>query len=425
MSKRLLVLVCSALLSTCFSRAAEEVLGFRGKNQQGFFAEKDLLKSWPVAGLKPLWVYAELGAGWGSPVIAGKRIFITGSDPSDTKMEMLTCLNSKGEKRWSVRLGEAWSKSYPGARTTPTYVAGEKRREGHLYVFTGSGVLVCVAEKDGRIIWQQNVAQDYQGKPGSWGFAECVTVAEGKVFASPGGDKASMVAFDLKTGKVVWETPALRDRTGYIAPVLLKGQLIQVGAKYIFGVDVRSGKLKWKLNYMEYGGKRGEINCNPVLVKGSQILVSSGYDHGAVMLELQPSGDDVKVRWSNPELDSHHGGLVEYNGKIYASNWTNNSTGNWICVDWNSGKTLYDSPWENLGKGQIVAADGMLYLYEEKRGTVALAKPNPVKLDIVSKFPFNLGSKEHWAHPVICDGKLYLRRGNALAVYDIRATSQL
>ena len=91
-----------------------------------------------------------------------------------------------------------------------------------------------------------------------------------------------------------------------------------------------------------------------------------------------------------------------------------------MCVDWNSGETLYDTPWDNLGKGQIIAADGMLYLYEEKRGTVALAKPNPAQLDIVSQFSFTLGSKEHWAHPVICDGRLYLRRGNALAVYDIR-----
>ena len=86
----------------------------------------------------------------------------------------------------------------------------------------------------------------------------------------------------------------------------------------------------------------------------------------------------------------------------------------------NSGKTLYNTPWDKLGKVQIIAADGMLYLYEEKRGTVALAKPNPARLDIVSQFSFRLGSKEHWAHPVICDSKLYLRRGNALAVYDIR-----
>ena len=419
MTKRIVVGMLAVLLSGLWIRG-EDVTGFRGKNQQGIFAGSGLLKTWPEAGLEPLWVYSELGAGWGSPVIADKRIFISGSDPADPKMELLTCLNAKGEKKWSVQTAEAWAKSYPGARATPAYVPGENRREGHLFVMTGGGVLVCVAEKDGRVVWKQNVAQDYQGKPGSWGYAECVTVADGKVFASPGGSKASMVAFDQKTGKVIWEAPSLQDRTGYVAPVLLKGQLIQVGAKYVFGVDIRTGKLKWKLNYLEYGGKRVEINCNPVLVKGSQILVNSGYDHGSVMLELQPSGDSVKVRWSNAELDPHHGGLVEYNGKIYGSNWTNNSAGNWMCVDWNSGETLYDTPWDNLGKGQIIAADGMLYLYEERRGTVALANPNPARLDIVSQFPFKLGSKEHWAHPVICDGKLYLRRGNALAVYDIQ-----
>jgi outer membrane protein assembly factor BamB len=423
MKKQIIVGMLTILLSGLWL-CGENMTGFRGNNRQGIFAGSGLLKAWPEGGLEPLWVYSELGAGWGSPTIVDDRIFITGSDPANPKMEMLTCLNAKGEKQWSVQTAEAWAKSYSGARTTPTYVPGENHGEGHLFVITGAGVLVCVAEKDGRVAWKQNVAQDYQGQPGTWGYAESVAAADGKVFASPGGDKASMVAFDQKTGKVVWEAPPLQDRTGYVSPVLLKGQLIQVGAKYVFGIDLRTGQLKWKFDYLAYGGAciadRGEINCNSVLVKGNQILVSNGYDHEAVMLELQPSGNDVKVRWTNAELDPQHGGLVEYDGKIYGSNWINNSAGNWMCVDWDTGKTLYNTPWDKLGKGQIIAADGMLYLYEDKRGTVALAKPNPERLDIVSQFPFKLGSKEHWAHLAIYDGILYLRRGNALAAYDIR-----
>ena len=137
--------------------------------------------------------------------------------------------------------------------------------------------------------------------------------------------------------KIVWCPPC---RIAWLCLSVSEGQLIQ-WRQIRFGVDLRTGQLKWKFDYLAYGGAciadRGEINCNSVLVKGNQILVSNGYDHGSVMLELQPSGKDVKVRWTNAELDPQHGGIVEYNGKIYGSNWINNNAGNWMCVDWNSG----------------------------------------------------------------------------------------
>ena len=107
-------------------------------------------------------------------------------------------------------------------------------------------------------------------------------------------------------------------------------------------------------------------------------------------------------------------------GKLYGSNWTSNNSGNWMCVDWESGETLYEVPWSNLGKGCVIYADGLIYMYEEKRGTLAIAKPGE-KLDVVSSFQIKFGDKEHWAHPVICDGILYLRHGNVLGAFDIKA----
>ena len=107
-------------------------------------------------------------------------------------------------------------------------------------------------------------------------------------------------------------------------------------------------------------------------------------------------------------------------GKLYSSNMANNNSGNWMCVDWETGKTVYETPWSNLGKGCAVYADGMLYLYEEKRGTLGLAKPGD-KFDVVCSFQVNFGSKEHWAHPTISDGVLYVRHGDVLAAFDIKA----
>lgn len=421
MSKIAKTILSAVLFSLTLSVSAEDVLGFRGENRQGRYNEENLLKSWPEGGLEPVWVYDGLGAGWGSPAVVSRRVFVTGTDANDPKAETLTHLGRQGEKIWSVKTGPVWEKSHSVARNTPTYVPGEARGDGMLYVLTGGGTLVCVAEKDGSVVWQQDVRGQYEGRPGSWGYAESPVVIGDRVVVSPGGSKASMVAFNRKNGRVLWQAEAMGDSSSYAAPVLWKEQLVQVSGNNVFAIDSRTGAVCWKMPASAGEGKgRNDINCNNVLIKDNRVLVVSGYNDPALMFEISPVGNSAKLVWTNDILDPHHGGAVLLNGKIYSSTWLNNSSGTWACVDWASGKTHYDTAWESLGKGSIVAAGDMLIMYEEKRGTVALAKPNPDKLDIVSSFQFRLGAKEHWAHPVVSAGRLYIRRGNVLAMYDIR-----
>ena len=84
-----------------------------------------------------------------------------------------------------------------------------------------------------------------------------------------------------------------------------------------------------------------------------------------------------------------------------------------------SGKTMYNTKWGN--KGQIITAGGMLYCYEEKSGNFGLVKATPEKFEIISSFEITMGTGEHWAHPVILDGILYIRHGDTLMAYNIKA----
>jgi outer membrane protein assembly factor BamB len=137
------------------------------------------------------------------------------------------------------------------------------------------------------------------------------------------------------------------------------------------------------------------------------------------MYELSKDGANIKRVWNDSTLDVHHGGVVLIDGFIYGSNWENNRNGNWVCLDWKTGKVMYETKWIN--KGSIIAAEGMLYCYEEKEGNLALLKASPKGFDIISSFKIEKGSGQHWAHPVISDGRLYLRHGEALMVYDIKS----
>jgi len=135
------------------------------------------------------------------------------------------------------------------------------------------------------------------------------------------------------------------------------------------------------------------------------------------MLELTPDGNDVKLKWSDPALDTHHGGVVLVDGYIYGSNWISNGMGNWICQEWETGKVMYDQKW--YYKGSIIFADGLLYVYEEKQGNVGLVELTPDGFNVISSFRIEEGSGPHWAHMSIYDRKLFIRHGTVLFVYDL------
>jgi outer membrane protein assembly factor BamB len=103
------------------------------------------------------------------------------------------------------------------------------------------------------------------------------------------------------------------------------------------------------------------------------------------------------------------------------SNWINNAKGNWCCINWKTGQANFETEWET--KGSIIANDGMLYCYDEKKGNLALVKANPEKFEIISSYKIPYGRGPYWSHPVIKDGIIYVRHGNALMAYDLKKKS--
>ena len=403
---------------------AGDIFRFRGENSQGMYMEeKGLMKSWPQGGLTPKWTCTGLGEGWTSPIKVGNRLYISGSDMnSNPKKEKVVCLDLDGKLIWQTPTGVRWERSFPGARSTPTYVPGEKEGEGRLVVTTGPGELYCLNAADGKILWQKNIANEYGSKFGMWAMAECPVVKDGVVFVTACGSKALVVALKVADGSVVWTAKSNNDTLAYVTPAFVKDQLVVMTGTKVNGINLKDGTVMWEDNYASTTGAqgRGGINCNTPMVKDNRFYVSAGYDQGGVLYELNEDGKGVKVVWKNKNLDPHHDCTVLIDGKLYGSNWVGNDRGNWMCVDWETGKTIYETPWDRLGKGSVIYADGLMYIYEEKRGTLGLLKPGE-KFEVVSSFQINFGNKEHWAHPVICDGVMYVRHGDALAAFDIKA----
>ena len=405
----------TTLLPTVFILTAQSQLyEWRGPDRAGIYNESGLLKVWPEAGPKLYWELDGLGDGYSSVTVTDNTIYITGrKDDSD----VLTALTLDGKKKWETVYGKAWVKNHTGTRCIPTY------SNGSLFLVSGSGDIVCVGS-DGKIKWSKNHYDLYNSSPLMFGISESPLVVDNIVIASPGGNKASIVAFDTKTGNLMWEAEPLNEPPQYVNPKLIgiggRKLIVTLTSNHVIGVDAKDGKMLWKVNYSALstsGGSRKNHTTTPVYKDGN-ILIANGYDFTAVMLNLSKDGSSAGVKWKSDDLDPHHGGIVVLGDYIYSTNYISNSMGDWLCVDWNTGKTLYTTRWHN--KGSIISADGMLFMMEEKSGHVALARPNPEKLDIVSEFQVTKGTGPYWAHPVISNGKLYIRHGEVLMVYSIK-----
>jgi outer membrane protein assembly factor BamB len=387
---------------------------FRGPNRDGISMETGLKNKWTENGPALLWSFEGLGAGFSSAAISNGQIYVTGEVE---KKETLFAFDLNGKLVWQTTYGPKWKSSYPEVRTTPT-VEGNS-----IYVNSGMGNVVCFEAKSGKINWQVQAVEQFGGEYHRWGIAESPLLVDHLVIITPGGPDASLIAMDKKTGKKIWTSEGLSEKGNYCSPILIERgdrKIIATMLENAFvGVDAESGKVLWKDQFSGYQGDHKAINPVSPLFYNGQIYTTSGYDDGGAMFELSADGTGIKRIWTDKVLDVHHGGAVLVDGYIYGANWENNRNGNWVCLDWKTGKVMYEKKW--ITKGSIIYADGMLYCYEEKSGNLALVEATPSDFKIISSFEIPLGSKQHWAHPAISDGRLYVRHGEALMVYDIRA----
>jgi outer membrane protein assembly factor BamB len=403
---------------------AQTPYGWRGPARNGVYPESGLLKAWPQNGPALLWETLDAGKGYSSPVVAGDHLYLTGMNEDEDK-EIFSAYTLDGKKIYETAYGTPWNQTYPETRTTPA-IEGDKA-----YVISGSGEIACIRIADGVILWKVNGGETFGRKTGNWGTSECPLVFDNKVIYTPSGDQTTMVALNAATGQVIWKTRPLGDVGAYVSPLLIasqgKRQIIGSTAKNLIGVNPETGAIEWTFSDWgppadpsRPGPSFDNIAPNTPLYQDGRIFFCHGYNIGAYMLQLNDNLTGVSLLWRNNDLDTHHGGYVLMNGLIYGSNWINNTQGNWVAVDWNTGETRYETDWGGgRSKGSIIAADDMLYCYDERRGTVGLVRPSAEKFDVVSMFRITKGGGPFWAHPVISGGRLYLRHGHALMAYNL------
>ncbi|MDX9771331.1 MAG: PQQ-like beta-propeller repeat protein [Tenuifilaceae bacterium] len=393
-----------ALSLLVISSFAQDLVQWRGPQRDGVYLESGLLKQWPADGPKMLWSYDQLGDGHSSATVTDDRIFTSGMTGDKG---YVFALDHSGNLLWKTEYGKEWTENWNGLHSTPLYYKGK------LYILSAFGKLVCLNANNGTINWTVDLFTDYDGQNIEWGITENLLIDNDLLYCTPGGKTTNVIALNPKNGELIWKSSAKGEKSAYCSPLIIQVSgrklLVTHTANSIIGLDAANGELLWSFEHKN----RYAVHPNTPIYNNGYLLCFSGYGQGAVMLKLSQDGNSVSEVWRNKKIDNQMGGLVLYDGKIYGSGHNSRS---WHCVDWKTGETLYSN--KIAGNGNIIMADGMLYGYGDN-GEVVLIKPTDNGFEEVNSFKVKKGSNQHWAHLVIHNKKLYLRRGTSLMVYSI------
>lgn len=397
-------IVLLALLFVVTFSFAQDNAQWRGDNRDGIYQESGLLNEWPTEGPKLLWHFDGLGEGHASAAVTKDVVFTAGTEGDQG---FIIALDHSGKELWKQNYGKEWMESFNGVRTTPMI------NDGIVFVMSGFGKVVAMNATDGKILWTKDILTEFGGENIRWGVTENLLVDGDKLFCTPGGTKASMIALDRKTGSLIWKAKPNGEKSAYCSPAIVKlanrNLLVTHTGNVIIGVDAETGELLWSFDHPN----KYAIQPNTPVYKDGLLYCFSGYGQGGVMLKVADDGASVTEQWRNASLDNQMGGVILLDGKIYGSGHSNKE---WFCLDWKTGETLYSS--KMLGRGNVVFADGKLYCYADT-GEIALVDVSNASYNKLSSFRVTMGEKQHWAHLVIHNKRMYVRHGSTLMVYSI------
>lgn len=386
---------------------------WRGPERTQVSKETGLLKTWPKQGPELLWKVEGMGKGFSTPSVAAGRILLMGN--LDRKEFVLAVNEKDGALLWKTEIGKerAGGGGYPGPRCTPT-VDGAL-----LYALGLNGDLLCINVSDGTVVWRKDLAKEFKGRVGGWGYSESPLIDGDKVIVTPGGAEAALLALDKKSGAVTWKAKIPGNDAAHYASVIVTEienvrQYVQFMAGGVVAVAADDGRFLWRYDRPH----NGTANCSTAIASDGHIFAASGYGTGAGLAKISKSGDAFGAEevYFTQSMKNHHGGMVLLDGYVYGSN-----EGLLTCLDFKTGEVN----WEERvpGKGSIAYADGRLYYRNEGgKGTVFLVEASPAKFVLHGRFdqPDRSGANS-WPHPVIANGRLYLRDQDVLLCFDIKA----
>jgi outer membrane protein assembly factor BamB len=368
-----------------------------------------LLEEWPSGGPSLVYRAENLGVGYSSVSVADGKVLTMGSRGDDEYVIALDA--ATGDEAWSTRIGRTRRDGMgDGPRGTPT-IDGDK-----VYALGANGDLACLQLASGTPVWNGNILAEFEGNNIGWGISESVLIDGDKLICTPGGRKGTMVALNKATGSTIWAAQAPGNpQAAYASAIAVDiggvRQYVNFTHSALISVRADNGDFLWANN----AAANGTANCSAALAYEDYVFASSGYGQGCALVKVTGGRgrSGAELVYQNKEMRNHHGGMV-LNGKyLYGTD-----EGVMKCLDVTTGQVMWQD--RSVGKGAVVYADGRIILRSEG-GPVAMMDATPDGYRERGRFDQpNRSNNAAWAHPVVVDGRLYLRDQGILLVYDLR-----
>lgn len=378
---------------------------YRGLHMDGRYGEP-IDTDWPDAGPTELW-RIPVGGGYASFVVGDGLAYTIEQRREQEVVAAYDLLT--GVERWSASWDARFEESMggDGPRATPAMY------EGTLVALGATGELQALDAATGASIWRTNILEDSGASNLTWGMAASPAILDGAVLTAPGGPNGAVIAYELDTGAIRWR--ALDAQGAYTAPTVFTldglSQIVLIGADQVVGLAPDGSETYWSTPWATMNG----INAaQPLQVAPNRIFVSSGYGHGAAVLEvnadLEASTASVSEIWFNNRMKNTFSTSVFHDGYVYGLD-----NGILACVDAETGDRMWKGG--RYGHGQLLLASGHLLITTE-RGQLVLVRATPQNHQEVAALPAVSGRT--WNNPAIAEGILLVRNDREAVAFDIR-----
>jgi outer membrane protein assembly factor BamB len=395
-------------LATPARLAAQDWPQFLGPDRTGTYRGPALSESWPAQGPKVLW-RVPVGPGFSGPVVVQGRVILFHRIGDQEVVDALDVRT--GAPQWRYAYATTYRDDFgfdEGPRAVPVVA------NGIIYTFGAEGQLHAIDLAKGTRIWSVDTLRTFGVPKGYFGAAGSPLVADGRVLANVGGPKAGIVAFDARTGKVLWT--ATTDGASYssAAGVTIAGRRIAIFLTRagIVGLDPATGEVQFQRPWR--ARQAASVNVATPVVVGNLLFVSSEYGPGAGVFEI--NGSTLKELWTSDEvLSNHYSTSVHHEGFLYGYHGRQEFGPSFRAVELRTGKVRWSQDQFRAGS-VMLAGNRLLILRESGELILAAASPDGFKPLVRAQI---LPAVVR-AYPALSEGVLFARNEKTLVALNLR-----
>ncbi len=381
---------------------------FLGPERNGSYRGAAIVTAFPAGGPPVVW-RKKIGQGLSGPVVVGTHVILFHRIGDREVVEAIDA--ARGTTEWQSGSPTTYRDDFgfdEGPRAVPVVA------NGVVYTFGAEGQLHAVDLASGKKIWSVDTQRQFSVPKAFFGAGGSPLVEDGRVIANIGGKNAGVVAFDGKTGKVLWTMTddAASYSSGVGATLAGRRYAVFLTRNRLVGLDPANGQVRFQVPWR--ARQAASVNAATPVIVGDLIFLSAEYGPGAGVLRFD--GSALADVWaSNDALSNHYATSVYAGGVLYGFHGRQEQGQSFRAVEFQTGKVRWSQ--DRFGAGSVTLAGNRLLILREN-GELVLAAASPDAFTQVARAQVLPGIVR--AYPAIAGGMLYARNDNTLVCLDLR-----